>query len=110
MLVLFKIRNIIWHDVYTEFHQNKFSTSIKNLFSSSQRPDPLWRPPSLLSNEYRGFSRGYSSRSVKLTIHLHLVPRSRTLELCLRSPIRLHGVELIYLVKHRDNFTFYQHY
>jgi hypothetical protein len=37
---------------------------------------------------------------VKLTTHLHLVPRSRLVELYLNSPIRLHGVV------HRDNFTF----
>jgi hypothetical protein len=46
--------------------------------SSPQRPDRFWGSPSLLSNGYRGlFSRGYSGRGVKLTTHLHLVPRSR---------------------------------
>jgi hypothetical protein len=51
------------------------------------------RSPSLLSSGYRGalFS-GINGRSVELTTHLHLVPRSRMVEL--------------YLIKHRDNFTF----
>jgi hypothetical protein len=36
---------------------------------------------SLLSNGYRGiFPRGKSDRGVKLTTHLHLVPRSRKRE------------------------------
>jgi hypothetical protein len=42
-------------------------------------------PPSLLYNGYRG---------VKLTTNLHLVPRSRMVELYLHSPIRLLGVVL----------------
>jgi hypothetical protein len=62
---------------------------------SPQRPLRLWGPPSLLSNGYRGlFLRGQSSRGLNLTTHLHLVPRSRMVELYLRSPIRLHGVVL----------------
>jgi hypothetical protein len=56
--------------------------AVKKFFSSPQRPVGLWSPPNLLSNEYRG----YSGRGVKLTTQLHLVPRSRKVELCLHSP------------------------
>jgi hypothetical protein len=52
--------------------------------SSSQRPGQLWDPPSLLSSGYRRlFPRAQSSRGVKLTTHLHLLPRSRNVELYL---------------------------
>jgi hypothetical protein len=45
----------------------------KRFFSSPQLPD-------------RGlFPRGYSGRGAKLIIHLHQVPRSRMVELCLPS-------------------------
>jgi hypothetical protein len=43
------------------------------LFSPLPRPDQLWGPPSLLSNGHWG----WSDLGVKLTTHLHLVPRSR---------------------------------
>jgi hypothetical protein len=47
--------------------------------SSPSRPDRLLGPPSLLSNRYQGlFSWGLSGRGVKLTTHLHPVPRLRT--------------------------------
>jgi hypothetical protein len=47
-------------------------------FSSPPRPDRLWGPLSILSNGYqRLFPWGKSGRGVKLTIHLHLVPRLR---------------------------------
>jgi hypothetical protein len=50
------------------------------IFSSPQRPDRLWGPPSLLYNGHRGFfSRGSSGRGVGLYI---------------QSPIRLHGFTL----------------
>jgi hypothetical protein len=41
------------------------------IFFSPSHPDRLWGPPNLLSNGYRG----QSDRGVKLTTHLHLVPR-----------------------------------
>jgi hypothetical protein len=47
-------------------------------FSSPPLSDRLWGPPSFLSSGYqRLFRRGYSGRGVKLTTHLHLVPRLR---------------------------------
>jgi hypothetical protein len=62
-----------------------------------QRPDRFWGLPSLLSSGHR---------LVKLTIHLHLVLRSRIVELYLHSPIHIHGVVLNYLIKDRVSFTF----
>jgi len=45
-------------------------------FPSLPRPDRLWSPPSLLSNRHVGlFLQGWGGRDVKLTSHLHLVPR-----------------------------------
>jgi hypothetical protein len=48
------------------------------------------------------FPQDYSGRGVKLTTHLHPVPRSRMVDIYFHSPIYIHGV----LFKHRDNFTF----
>jgi hypothetical protein len=77
----------------------------KQIFSTPQHLDQLWGPPSLLSNGYHGmYSRGKSSGDVKLTTHLHLVPRSRMVELYLHSPICLHGIVRKYILKYRDNF------
>jgi hypothetical protein len=51
-------------------------------FSSPKRPYRILGPPSLVFNGYRGrFPRGSRSRSVKLFTHLHLMPRSRIVEL-----------------------------
>jgi hypothetical protein len=60
----------------------------KSFFSSSHSPASLRGPPSL-SRWYRGLKR----RCMKLTTHLHLVPKSR-MELYLHSPISLHGIVL----------------
>jgi hypothetical protein len=57
-------------------------------FSSLPRPDRLWGPPSLLFN-------GGSGRDVKLTTHLHLVPR-----------LRMYVFLAWCLVEHRNSFTF----
>jgi hypothetical protein len=48
-------------------------------FSFPCYPDQLCGPPDLLSNGYRGYflGGGLSGRSVQLTTHLQLVPRSR---------------------------------
>jgi hypothetical protein len=44
----------------------------------------------------RGFFLGdKATEGVKLTTHIHLVPRSRRMQLCLHSPIHLHGVVLL---------------
>jgi hypothetical protein len=59
-------------------------------------------PPSLLPDGYWGmFPRGWggSGRCVKLTTHLHVVAKSRMVELYLHYPTCLHGT-----VKYRDNF------
>jgi hypothetical protein len=49
----------------------------------------LWGPLSLLSNVCSGrFPRGLSGRGVKLTTHLHQLPRSRMVELYFHPPIR----------------------
>jgi hypothetical protein len=59
-------------------------------FSAAQRPDLLWiRPDS--------YSMHIDGRRAKLTTHLHLVPRSRMVELYLHFLIRLHGVVLNWL-------------
>jgi len=61
--------------------------------------------PSLLSNGYQGlFPWGYSGWGLKLTTHLHLVPRSRILAAIPQLPDTSlwRGAEL----KHRDKFTF----
>jgi hypothetical protein len=39
-------------------------------------------------------SPGVKRQGMKLTTHLHLVPRSRKMELYLHSPICLHGIML----------------
>jgi hypothetical protein len=52
-------------------------------------------PTRLISNGYRElFPQGESGRDMKLTTQVHLVPRSRIVELYLHSLIRLHGVVL----------------
>jgi hypothetical protein len=80
----------------------------KILFSSPQRSDRFWSPPSLLSNGYRGLSpRGLSGRDVKLTIHLHLIPRSKIVELYLHSPKYLYGIVLNYVIKYSEIFTLF---
>jgi hypothetical protein len=50
--------------------------------------------------------QGYRSWGLKLTTHLHLVPRLTVVEPYLQSPIRLHVIVLEYIVKYRDNLTF----
>jgi hypothetical protein len=67
-------------------------------FSSPYLPDRLWGPPNFLASGYRGlFLREKSIRGVKLTIHLHLVPRSR-----IRGSVH----PLPNTSSYKDNFTF----
>jgi hypothetical protein len=79
------------------------------IFCSSPRPDRIWYPPSLLSNGYqRLFLWGLGGWGVKLTTHLHLMPRSKN-EWSYTStpPVRLHGVVLNLKKKHKViTFTF----
>jgi hypothetical protein len=56
-------------------------------FSSPQRPDCGAHPASNPMCTGGLFPRGYSGRGVKLTIHFHLVPRSRNVEPYLHSPM-----------------------
>jgi hypothetical protein len=61
--------------------------------SSPHHPDRFWGTHSLQSSGYLGLlPRGHSGPEVKLTTHLHLVPRSRMVELHLSSPTHLHGL------------------
>jgi hypothetical protein len=54
---------------------------------SPPRLDRLWDPPSLLSNGYQGLLLwGYSGWGVKLTTHLHLIPRSECVEAYIHAP------------------------
>jgi hypothetical protein len=77
------------------------------IFSSPCRPDRLWSPPNLLSSGYRGlFLRGLRGRSVKLTTHLQLVPRSRKYG-SIRPLPHTHSWRSAQLVKHSDYFIFY---
>jgi hypothetical protein len=74
-------------------------------FSSALHPDRLWGPLSLLSNGFQGpFPWGQSGWGVKLTTHLHLVPRSRirgAIPPLPNTPSR-RGAKL----NNGDNFTF----
>jgi hypothetical protein len=64
-------------------------------FSSPPRPDRLWGSPNLLSNGYQRLSTWrQSGRGVKLTTHLHLVPRSRMRGAIPPLPVLLNDVVL----------------
>jgi hypothetical protein len=62
----------------------------REMFLFPQCPDRVWGPLNLLSNRFLG----YSGRSVKLTFHLNLVPRSRMMELYPHYSLPLHGLVL----------------
>jgi hypothetical protein len=77
----------------------------KRLFSTPVRPDRLWGPFSFLYNGCREICpRGPGGRGVKLTTHLHLMPRSRMVALYLQSS-NMSSWHSVQLIKHRD-FTF----
>jgi hypothetical protein len=65
-------------------------------FSCTRKlPDWLWDTHNLLSNgRWELFPCGLSVRSVRLATRLHLVSRSRKVELYLDSPTFLHGIVL----------------
>jgi hypothetical protein len=71
---------------------------MKYFFSLPPRPDRLWHPPSLLSNGYQTLLsrvKRQRDRGVKLTTHLHLVPKLRMRgAIPLLHPLRLHCMEL----------------
>jgi hypothetical protein len=64
-------------------------------FSAPQRLGPTQAPIQWVPG---ALPRGWSGRGVKLTSHVHLVPRSRMVELCLHSPICFHGIVLNELI------------
>jgi hypothetical protein len=60
------------------------------IFSSAQRADRLWGPPSLKFNGYRGSFPGGKAAGMWSSPHLHLLQKSRYLH----CPVRLHSVVL----------------
>ena len=71
----------------------------KKFFASLKRSGRLWHPPpTRLFHRYREvFPGGKSGRGVKLTTHLHLLPRLRMSGVIYPLPICLFGV-------HTDNY------
>jgi hypothetical protein len=75
-------------------------------FSIASRPALRPTQPPIQWVPWELLPRGLLCSGVKLTTHLHLVPRSRRVELYLHSPyVFMRGD---YLIKHRDiTFTFF---
>jgi hypothetical protein len=75
-------------------------------FSSPPRSERLCGPPRFLSNGYHGvFPWGQSGRSVKMTSHLNVLPRSKNA--CSYTSTPQYVSMAWCLVKHRENFTFH---
>jgi hypothetical protein len=65
-------------------------SSLLNVVQTDSGSHPACYPMDTIGSNFRG----YSGRGVKLTTHLHLVSRSKIVELYLHSPIYLLGVVL----------------
>jgi hypothetical protein len=71
----------------------QFPEGARDFYTTASQPAlGLNQPP--LQWAVEAFSLGLSDRDVKLTTRLHLMPRSRILELYFHSSIPLHGVVL----------------
>jgi hypothetical protein len=85
-----RIRNI-WVTIETD---EGLDGRVKRFFSTTQGRDRLWGPTSLLSS---GYQRALSSKKKwqgREADYLHLVSRSRMVELYFQSPMRFHSVVL----------------
>jgi hypothetical protein len=81
-----------------QYWHNNNNNNNKTIFCAPQRPDRLRAPPASYTTATLGSLPGCKkSWGVKLTTHLHPLPRSRMVELYLHSPISLHGMMFNYL-------------
>jgi hypothetical protein len=69
-----------------------FPARVREIFSSPQRPD--WGPTQPPIKWVTGGSFSGNGCGMKLTTHLHLVPRSRMVELYLHFTMCFHGIVL----------------
>ena len=75
------LRNLVRRSGYSEGYDldgPEFeSLSKQGIFFPTNCPERIRCPPRLIFSGYRGSSQGVNGRSVKLTLHLPLVPRLR---------------------------------